>query len=271
MKIFIISLVVMGLLVGGAVFAQETTIEEEVTSEDLGIEDPGLLPTSPFYFFKEWGRGVRSFFTFNPIKKGELELRFVNEKAAEAKKIHESRGDDESAVNIAIENYRKSQEKLASRLQALSETSENPNIDKLLDKIAERVILHEKLFDEIELKVKAKIEVRDGIASIRERIKVTIGRIAEKDEPEKFKIRLENVFKEVKGGALKHVRSVEFLDRVDGILSEEKRESLSKLRDKLALELKDRLEIEVNRDGVEKLKARIKNIAGDGIDRTVLF
>lgn len=271
MKIFIISLVVMGLLVGGAVFAQEITIEEEVTSEDLGIEDPGLLPTSPFYFFKEWGRGVQSFFTFNPIKKVELELRFVNEKAAEAKKIQELRGDDELAVNRAIENYRKSQEKLASRLQALSETSENPNIDKLLDKVAERIILHEKLFDEIELKVKSRIEVRDGIEGIRERMKVIVGRIAEKDEPEKLRARLENVFDNVKGGTLKHIRSVEFLDRVDEVLSEEKRRSLGELREVLALQLGERLEQEVGELGVERLKEKIKSISGDGINRTILL
>ena len=45
----------------GAVLAQEepATIasEEAITTEDLGITDPGILPTSPFYFFKEIGRG----------------------------------------------------------------------------------------------------------------------------------------------------------------------------------------------------------------------
>jgi hypothetical protein len=38
------------------------------------------LPTSPFYFLKEWGRGIRMFFTFDPIKKSELEIKISDEK-----------------------------------------------------------------------------------------------------------------------------------------------------------------------------------------------
>ena len=115
MKIYILSFIIIGLLVGGVIFAQDSDTqdaEEAVTIEDLGIEDPGLLPTSPFYFFKEWGRGVQSFFTFNPIAKVELELRFTNEKAAEAKKVEELNPDDETAIARALQNYQIAQERL---------------------------------------------------------------------------------------------------------------------------------------------------------------
>jgi len=83
-KYIIFSLLLTVLMISGPVYAQtEDASVEEVTTEDLGISDPGLLPTNPFYFLKEWGRGVRQLFAFNPIKKAELELRFTNEKAAE--------------------------------------------------------------------------------------------------------------------------------------------------------------------------------------------
>jgi len=42
--------------------------DEDVTAEDLGTEEPSLLPDSNFYFLKNWGHTVRSFFTFNPVK-----------------------------------------------------------------------------------------------------------------------------------------------------------------------------------------------------------
>ncbi|MBN2404045.1 MAG: PKD domain-containing protein [Coriobacteriia bacterium] len=46
-----------------------------------GIDSPGLLPTSPFYFIKDMSRDVRYAFTFDPIDKANLRLRFANEDA----------------------------------------------------------------------------------------------------------------------------------------------------------------------------------------------
>lgn len=47
----------------------------------------GLLPTNPFYFIKEWQRGVKSFFTVSAVKRAELELAVIREKSAEIKKL----------------------------------------------------------------------------------------------------------------------------------------------------------------------------------------
>src|SRR3989344_6012567 len=84
---------------------------QTVTIADLGVEEPTLLPTNPFYFLKEFGRSVRQVFTFNPIAKAKLELRIVNEKAAEVKKVQELRGEDEKGLAKAIRNYQESQER----------------------------------------------------------------------------------------------------------------------------------------------------------------
>ncbi|MDP2650634.1 MAG: DUF5667 domain-containing protein, partial [bacterium] len=60
---------------------------DEITISDLGVEKTGILPTNPFYFIKEWGRGAQLLFASDPVRKTELELRFVNEKAAELKSV----------------------------------------------------------------------------------------------------------------------------------------------------------------------------------------
>ena len=36
-----------------------------ITVTELGVENPGTLPTSRFYFLKEWGRGLARLFYFN--------------------------------------------------------------------------------------------------------------------------------------------------------------------------------------------------------------
>ena len=46
-----------------------------------GVNSPGLLPTSPFFFVKGISRNARYAFTFDPIDKAYLKLRYANEDA----------------------------------------------------------------------------------------------------------------------------------------------------------------------------------------------
>src|SRR3989338_4474120 len=79
----------------GVASAQDTTNTntdtgvqaQEITTADLGVDNPGMLPTNPFYFVKEWGRGIKMIFTFNKVSKAEYALKVVNQKAAEALKV----------------------------------------------------------------------------------------------------------------------------------------------------------------------------------------
>ncbi len=82
--IFLITFVLLSSL-SGLVFAEESEVtqeatsseigeiiietEEEITEEDLDIEVQSVLPGNPFYFVKEWSRGIQSFFAFNLRKK----------------------------------------------------------------------------------------------------------------------------------------------------------------------------------------------------------
>ena len=83
----LLSVLFAGVALGASVEPSTIAQEEQITNADLGIADPGLLPTSPFYFLKEWRRGVQRIFTFNAVNKAELELKFANEKAAEAQEV----------------------------------------------------------------------------------------------------------------------------------------------------------------------------------------
>ena len=116
---------------------------------DLGITDVGTLPTSTWYFFKEWGRGLERFFTFNQVKKAELELRITNEKAAEALAVQTAKPDDAGALTTALENYTKAAERLEARLVKVKETSENPNIAELLERLNDQTLKHALLFNQL--------------------------------------------------------------------------------------------------------------------------
>lgn len=142
----------------GIVLAAESVIEipandgdsiSNITASDLGVANVGTLPTSRFYFLKEWGRRISRFFTFNSVAKAELELKITNEKAAEALKVQEKKPDDTEALAISLEHYTKAAERLQAHLVKLKETSENPKVEKLLEKLNEQTLKHAVLLNQL--------------------------------------------------------------------------------------------------------------------------
>jgi hypothetical protein len=174
---------VLALLVAGSAFAQ-TNLEV-----NLGIEDPGLLPTNPFYFVKEWSRAARRLFTFDPDKKAELELKITNEKAAELKRIAEADPENLNALSRALENYRKAQERLEIRITALQDVSQNPNISRILEDLTDRAVRHEKLFSELSERVSSE-ELSRSLDETREKITDLIITSSQKDTAENFAERI---------------------------------------------------------------------------------
>jgi hypothetical protein len=252
--------------------AEEVAVLEEVTIEDLGVQDPGLLPTSPFYFFKEITRGLQRALTFDSIAKTELELKIASEKAAEAKKVSDEDSGNQKGISRALANYERGQERLRVRLENLKETSENPEVDRLLDKVAKRAIVHEKLLERLEMKYDTQ---KSTIADIRVRVQGTIGEISKKDEVEKFGKRFEKAFQDTRGSTLKHIRSVEILDRLreSGEVSEEAQEKLDELRSNLSEKAKENIErfAEQGNEGKDRLRKALEQLPGDALRRTVFL
>src|SRR3989338_3518122 len=77
----------------------DNTADETVTDEDLEIKDAAILPDSPLYGIKRFGRGLRKALTFNKGKKIGLEIRYANQELADAQQLVEEKGD--SAENYA--------------------------------------------------------------------------------------------------------------------------------------------------------------------------
>ncbi len=157
-------LVVLGMFVFTGVFssalpaqAEVKTVGQElldvpmpelvITTTDLGISNVGTLPTSRFYFFKEWGWGIQRVFTFNPIERAELELKNTNVKAAELLVVaegHKGRNTNDgiSLIQRAIKNYTKAQERLQVQLAKLPGNSEDPKVAEFLEKVNEQTANH---------------------------------------------------------------------------------------------------------------------------------
>ncbi|OGD64042.1 hypothetical protein A3F39_02090 [Candidatus Berkelbacteria bacterium RIFCSPHIGHO2_12_FULL_50_11] len=231
-KFFAISLVAFLAFSPNLALAQEVSVTESgaTTEVDLGVVNPGILPTNPFYFFKEFGRTIRRAFTVDPIAKANYELKVVNEKAAELQELKEL-GADESALEKAITNYEEDVNRLRNRLEGLEETSANPNVDELMDQLAERVVRHQELFDSL---MAEHGELQDILGETQNNLDEIASSAVEKiDTPEKFKERiLEKIEGEVDNP--EEVMWFGLLIRVaDGVKSEEAKEKLAEARDEL--------------------------------------
>ncbi|MFZ3054926.1 MAG: DUF333 domain-containing protein [Minisyncoccales bacterium] len=159
MKKLIVFLAIVFLFSGFFAFAAETT----TTAQDLSVASPTVLPSSPFYFLKEWGRDIQTAFTVDPVKKAELKLKFANEKLVEAEKVSET--EDATAINTALDNYQKEVEEAVEDVSNL--TKDNPNSEKLLARIAENSISHQEVLDKI---AENKTEVQDKVNQVKEKV-----------------------------------------------------------------------------------------------------
>lgn len=156
-KILISAIILVFISGAGVVFAQEEVQTLDVQPEDLGIEEPNLLPDSPFYFLKNWARKIQEFFTFNPVKKAELILKFANEKLMEAKKVAE-KTQNSKIIKKAAENYQQEIEKIRNRVEEIKEKAEDsPEVDKFLDKFVEQQTLNQKILQKLESQVPSEV------------------------------------------------------------------------------------------------------------------
>ena len=219
MKKIILGLLICGLISGvsvNLVLAEETTTttvgdtttttiidiatttlpEEEELSvpKALGLNKVGLLPTSPFYFLKEWWRGLKIGWIKDPIKKSEAQLQILSEKLAEAEEVAQKATKPE-ILEKAFDNYANAMDRLKTQLEELKETSENPNIDKLLNKIAEAEIRHSEVLDKILENVPEAVA---QVERVRQNINQTLPLLRLRFEnQEEFMNRLENKLQEL--------------------------------------------------------------------------
>lgn len=113
------------------------------------LDDPGVLPDSPFYFLKNWSEGISTFFTFNDLAKAERFLDFSEKRLAEANALVE-KGELELGQK-AIERY---QEQLNQALTKAQEAqAKGLDADEVMAKVSEATLKHQGVLAEVYEKV----------------------------------------------------------------------------------------------------------------------
>src|SRR3989344_4747359 len=150
---------------------------------DSSADDPGILPSNPLYFLKEWGRGIKKLFTFSDIKEAELELNELNDRAAELKKLEEISPQNFKAITRASEKYQNNIERLKNRLSDIKETAQNSRVGDLLNGLIDNSLKHQQLFDELGTKLEEKnSDLKDKIDNSQEKITELVAEVSNKFE-----------------------------------------------------------------------------------------
>jgi hypothetical protein len=105
---------------------------EPVIIKHEGLPDPGILPTSPFYFIKRLGEGIKTFFTFGSGNKAARHFELAQKRLAEAEALVAEKKFDQAKPIFA--RY----EKELEATQQFMEKAELSGSD--MSKLAEKIL-----------------------------------------------------------------------------------------------------------------------------------
>jgi len=247
-KIIFLAVSLLIIAIAGTAIAQETantivvqtTTDEAITAQDLGVTEPTLLPDSKFYFLKNWKNAIQSVFTFSQVKKAELNLKIASEKLLEAQKLAE-KTDNPRILDKAAEIYNKQVEKIGNNIAKFKGTAtSSEKISKFLDKYTKQQILQEQILDKLETKVPTS--TMEKIQQAREKNLEKFGQVMQKlEDKDKIQQRLEKGLENLKESDLKPIIKLEILKKLEDKfptstiqqLKQAKTEVLQNLNDKL--------------------------------------
>ncbi len=187
---------------------------------EQAVENPGLLPTNPFYFLKSFRRSTQRVFTVNPVNKAGLELDILSQKAGELKRLQEVLDGADENVKAATVPYGESLERLKASLQSVKDTSKTQAIDQLLSKLLETGLKHMVLFDGL-----AKVGdsgMRDRLESLDSQMaEILVSAVTRLDSADKLRDRLAQVADQSNDDLLSQILFLRSLSRVEDELSDD--------------------------------------------------
>ena len=225
---------------------KDINIEEKIKSdedfqpEDFGLQSVGLLPTNPFYFFKNTRRGVTSFFTFNPIKKAELNLQFAAEKLLEAKTLAEREGVDAEDIRNALNGFGQELGKVKTRMENVAEQAETGEAEELSKKMMDSMIKYGKSITKLEKELPP--EIFAALNDVKEKNAETFGAVFKLAESQKISENLVKILDKQKGSEFKQFKNLEILKEIKNKAPAEAKDAIKIAENDSFLKLQNELE-----------------------------
>jgi hypothetical protein len=246
---------------------EEIEEEQTVEPEDLEVEEPKLLPNSPWYFVKDWWRDTKLFFTFNSVKKAEMRQRIADEKLLELRKMAE-KGVETEILERARNRYEIQQQKLQTAIEKFKEREmEKPEqLETFKDKFTRHQILHNKLHEEILQKLEGQVpqQAFEKIEEMRETHLQRFGETMLKlEDADKIPERLESAFQNIKGSELKDFKHLEFLKQVkERVQEENQKEIFQQTEERMTERFREKIE-QLAPERQERIKIYVEHLPGN--------
>lgn len=184
------------------------------------LSEPVLLPTSPFYFLKEWRRTLLRSFTRDPLSQIVLEMDILDEKAAELKKIQEVKPNDETAIQRSIDGYKTAQDDLEKRLESISSIRLERERNVLMKELFGRLAFHNKFFETLSKQYAENIKLTEKLDIAREKIAGSAVTASEGVSEEKLRMILREIFAPTSTTtSTDFATEIEIMKRMKGIAS----------------------------------------------------
>ncbi len=229
------------LVVAAAIFVGYGPV---LAHSEKELPNPGLTPSSPFYFLDRFGEFMREFFTFSPEGKARLQVEFSAERVAEVKLTLETHGANSGALETALSRLQKNVSRAADFVA--EERNEGKEVDELAQEIGEGFEEQRDLLEEI-------FEERTETLKIKEEeLKARIEKVADDEEIGKLLEELDALAKEL-----------EVLEIKEEVLGPDDNLDVDMDADvdlRRELESLDQLEIEIQQEiGAEEAKTEVKS------------
>ena len=262
----------------------EATQDSNVTLEDLEVDKGAILPNSPFYGFKRFGRNLKETFTFNKVKKQKVRLENANKELAEANMLFEQSPEDEKAiqaVNKSILHYENKIGQVKDTINDLKEQKQagNSNVEELLDYTLDRQIKHQKILNNIE----NKLSKNGGnglapklISTIQKTKNNTANYVGEilggvEDNNENLAIRLDRVLDKQKGSDFKEIRNLEIIHKIKQGVPEDRKQAFNIAEGKSLERFSEHVHKLPPKERVNNFNKYIKNVQGDELQHFRIF
>ena len=235
------ALAVPFLIISAGALAQDNVntasadTEKQVTAQDLNVKEQNILPGSPFYFIKNWGRAIQSAFTFNNVAKLELKEKFANEKLLELQKLAEKTKNSD-ILSKATENYKNEIEKIKAQAEKIKEKAENnPKLNTFLEKFANQQVLQEKILQKLETQVPQAVleKIKEAREQHLEKFKEVMTKLENRNEKitEKIKNAIENA----------NENNSEILNKIKEKMPEEVKQKLEGIKENVREKVNEKL------------------------------
>ena len=220
--------------------SQEIQADTQVTAQDLGVQDPSILPNSPFYFLKDWGRAITNFFTFDTTKKAELASKYSNEKLIELQKLAEENASVKD-IQDAAANYRNSITDLKNKIDQVPDKSpSNQELTNFLNDFTKQQILQEKALRTI-ITDQVSTDASNTIKDAQDAQIKNFGTVVSSLEQAKQDIgkQISEGLKNVPGSQFKDFSNLELLKGLEGSVSTGTKQTLQDVADTVQQNLQE--------------------------------